>query len=116
MADTLSQFAELVNEKAKKYLSETGKELETFPTSIVDFVIEYVKQYCRIPYSYSEEQVNKILDAHIATIAMACVEVYERACTEGNTSYSENGISRAYDSAWISNAVMFTLPRFAKIF
>ena len=35
--------------RLKNYLEETGETIDAFPSSIVDFVIEYISQGCHFP-------------------------------------------------------------------
>ena len=53
--ETIVELTEYVRGKALEYVQETGEEIETFPLSIVDFVIEHISQNCHFP-SYFEEK------------------------------------------------------------
>ena len=111
----LETLTEYVQGRAKLYLQETNTELETFPLSIVDFVIEYAINGCHFPYHFSEE--NKVADLNRGknALAMACVDIYSKAGAEGQTSHSENGVSRSYDSSWITFNLFENLPNYARI-
>lgn len=112
---TIADLTTAVRAKALLYLTETDPdcELQTFPLSIADFVIEYANNGCHFPTSYTEAQRGDILNTSLASLAMACVDVYSRAGAEGQLSHSENGISRNYDTSWISPKLFRGLPNFA---
>lgn len=114
--ETMSELSEYVSEKAKQYLRENGTVIENYPTSIVDFVIEYASNRCRFPKNYTEKQIVSDLERCKNTIAAACNDIYSKAGAEGQTSHSENGVSRNYDSAWITVDLFFYLPNYGKIF
>ena len=113
---TIQELTNYVSEKAKTYLEETGETIEKFPLSIVDFVIEYTKEQCHFPKNFSEKQIVTDLARHKNSLAMACNEIYAKAGAEGQTGHSENGISRTYDSAWISPKLLSGLPNYVEIF
>ena len=113
---TIQELTTYVSEKAKSYLEETGETTEKFPQSIVDFVIEYATEQCHFPKNFTENQKTAVLEKHKNALAMACNDVYSRAGAEGQTGHSENGISRSYDSAWISPKLLSGLPNYVGIF
>ena len=113
--ETILELTEYVQEKAKSYLAETGEIVESFPLSIVDFVIEYVANGCHFPSHFTEQNIVSDLSRGKAALAMACVEVYGKMGAEGQSSHSENGISRVYEGAWISNKVLNGFPNYAVI-
>lgn len=114
--NTIQELTEYVSDKAKEYLQETGETLQIFPLSIVDFVIEFATEQCHFPKNFTEKQMVTDLARHKTSLAMACNEVYAKAGAEGQTGHSENGISRSYDSAWISPNLLSGLPNYVKIF
>ena len=114
--DTIQELTNYVSEKAKSYLEETGETLDKFPTSIVDFVIEYSLEQCHFPISFSENEKVKALEKCKNSLAMACNEVYSRVGSEGQTGHSENGISRSYDGSWISPKTLSCLPNYVRVF
>ena len=61
MAHTMEELTNTVLEKATLYLSETDTEIEKFPLSIVDFVIEYAIENCHFPSDYTDEKIASIL-------------------------------------------------------
>lgn len=114
--DTIQELTEYVSGKAKQYLEETGEITKNFPSSIVDFVIEYATEQCHFPKNFTDNQKVAILKKHKNALAMACNDVYAKAGAEGQTGHSENGINRSYDSAWISPKLLSGLPNYVEIF
>lgn len=114
--NTIQELTNYVSEKAKSYLEETGENIDKFPLTIVDFVIEYAIEQCHFPNTYSEKQIVQVLEKFKNTIAIACDDVYARAGAEGQTGHTENGISRSYDGSWISPTLLSGLPNYAKVF
>ena len=113
--ETMVELTEYVGNKAKEYLEETGEKLDKFPQSIVDFVIEYISQGCHFPSHFTEKNIVSDLSKGKNTLAMACVDVYSKAGAEGQTSHSENGISRVYDGSWISPKITANFPNYVTI-
>lgn len=111
---TMTELTAAVRTKALAYLSDTDpdNELQAFPLSIVDFVIEYAVNGCHFPTTFTESKKADVLNGSVSSLAMACVDVYSRAGAEGQLSHSENGISRGYDSSWISPKLFRGLPNF----
>lgn len=114
--ETIQELTNEVSKKATDYLKETGIENANFPMSIVDFVIEYATEQCHFPSSFTEKQIVEILAKRKSALAMACNDVYAKAGAEGQNTHSENGIGRAYESAWITPKLLSVLPNYAKIF
>ena len=46
---------------------------------------------------------------------MACVDVYAKSGAEGQKSHSENGVSRSYESSWISASIYSAFPNYVSI-
>ena len=113
--ETMVELTEYVREKAKSYVTETGEQISDFPLSIVDFVIEYVSQGCHFPSHFAESNIVSDLSKGKNTLAMACVDVYAKAGAEGQKSHNENGVSRSYDSSWISSNIFRAFPNYAMI-
>lgn len=114
--ETIEELTEYVSQKAKQYLEETGEIIEKFPISIVDFVIEYVSMNCHFPNSFTEKKITSVLAKGKNSLAMACVDIYVKAGGESEVSHSENGISRQYDSAWITFDLITNFPNYVEIF
>lgn len=114
--ETIQALSEYVTEKAKNYLEETGETVSKFPSSIVDFVIEYATEHCHFPSNFTEAQIVTVLSKKKNALAMACNDIYAKVGAEGQTGHSENGISRSYDGSWISPKLLSGLPNYAKIF
>lgn len=113
--ETMAELTEYVRQKAKEYVVETGEEMESFPLSIVDFVIEHVSRGCRFPSYFDEKNIVSDLSKGKNNLAMACAEVYARAGAEGQTSHTENGITRMYDGSWISPRFYGAFPNYVSI-
>ena len=112
---TIDELTSYVAEKARLYWEETGDKIENFPTSIVDFVIEYASNGCHFPSHFKESNIVADLEKGKNSLAMACVDVYAKAGAEGQKSHSENGVSRTYDSSWISPSIYNAFPNYVTI-
>ena len=113
--ETMQELTEYVRNKAKEYVTETGETMTEFPLSIADFVIENISQNCHFPSHFEEKNIVSDLSKGKNSLAMACVDVYAKAGAEGQKSHSENGISRTYDSSWISPSIYNTFPNYVRI-
>lgn len=113
--ETMLELTKYVRDKAKEYVIETGEEMEIFPSSIVDFVIEHVSRNCHFPSHFSEKNIVSDLSKGKNSLAMACVEVYARSGAEGQNYHTENGVSRTYDGAWISSKIYSAFPNYVSI-
>ena len=101
-----------VTSKALLYMREQGEEIESFPTSIVDFVIEFAVSESHFPNHYSKDDISDYLGEYVSTLAMMCQDIYLKIGSEGETSNKEGSISRTYESAWISKSLIDSLPNF----
>lgn len=108
----LDELAVAVTGKALAYLKETDEDIERYPVSIVDFVIEYAIRESHVPNYYSDKDKARLFGNYVSTLAMMCNEVYMKAGAEGETSHSEGNTSRHYESAWISKSLINALPNF----
>lgn len=81
---------------------------------LIDFVIEKYAQHRNYPKSFDEEKINKDMESHITTMAMAVVDLFMKSGAEGEKSHSENGISRTYENACISSSVFNDVLPFVK--
>ena len=113
--ETMSELTAYVAEKAKLYLEETDEVIDKFPTSIVDFVIEYVSNACHFPSNFKESNIVSDLSKGKNSLAMACVDIYAKAGAEGEISHSEPSISRTYDSSWITFDLISNFPNYVTI-
>ena len=111
----INELTTYVSDKAKTYLEETGEEICKFPSSIVDFVIEYAIGGCHFPSNYTEDKVVSILAKGKTALAMACVDIYSKIGSEGQRNHSENSISRAYDSSWITFDLLSNFPNYVEV-
>lgn len=112
---TVQELTTSVQTKALAYMTETGETLESFPSSIVDFVVEYAIAESHFPSSFTDEQIGTRLNRCVSSLAMACIEVYSRVAAEGQTDHNENGVSRSYDGAWISTRLHDVLPNYVEV-
>ena len=112
---TLAELSEKIYTKALTYLNEIEENPDSFPLSIVDFVIEYCINESHFPMDYTEDKIATRLDRCVNSMAMACIEVYSRSGAEGEKAHSENAISRTYDGAWISTRLHDVLPNFVGV-
>lgn len=112
---TIDTLATIVKTKALAYLAESGESKDSFPQSIVDFVVEYAINESHFPSDYEEEQIVTRLSRCTNAMAMACIEVYSRIGAEGERAHSENSISRTYDGAWISARLHDVLPNYVGV-
>lgn len=113
--ETITELTEYVRGKSLEYVTETGETMTQFPLSIVDFVIEHISQNCHFPSYFEEKHIVSVLSKSKNTLAMACVEVYAKAGAEGQKSHSENGVSRTYDSSWISPSIYSAFPNYVTV-
>jgi hypothetical protein len=110
--NTLEELTQYVKDKALEYLLETNENVVAFPMSIVDFVIEYAISECHFPKYFTESDIVSDLSKAKNKLAFACSEVYSRTGAEGEISHSENGVSRQYESTWISKSLLSSLPNY----
>ena len=113
--ETILELTEYVRGKALEYVTETGETISSFPLSIVEFVIEHISNNCHFPSHFEEKNIVSDLSKGKNTLAMACVEVYAKAGAEGQKSHNENGISRTYDSSWISPSIYNAFPNYVSV-
>lgn len=109
---TMVELAGEVTKKALLYLTEQGEDISVFPTSIVDFVIEFAIAESHIPNHYSESEIAEKLNESKTVLAMMCLDIYSKAGSEGETSNKEGSISRVYESVWISKSLIDSLPNY----
>lgn len=109
---TMESLAADVKAKALLYLNESGEKVDEFPTSIVDFVLEFAARICHFPKHYTDGDIANALSDYKNVLAMSCQEVYNRAGQESEISHTEGSISTTYDSSWISGRLLSVLPNF----
>lgn len=112
---TIQELTTTVQTKATTYLTEEGETITTFPSSIVDFVIEYAVNESHFPSDYSNDQIATRLSRCVNALAMACVEVWARYGAEGESRHVENSVTREYDGAWISKKLHDVLPNYVGV-
>lgn len=112
---TLSELTKSVSDKALQYLKDTDEDVTNFPSSIVDFVIEYVSNGCHFPNHFDEKSIVSVLEKGKNTLAMACIDIYSKIGAEGQMNHSEPGVSRGYKSAWITFDLLSHFPNYVTI-
>lgn len=112
---TVETLTTNVQTKALAYITESGETMTSFPTSIVDFVVEYAINESHFPSDYTDEQIGTRLSSCTNALAMACIEVYSRTGAEGESRHAENSITREYDGAWISKRLHDVLPNYVRL-
>lgn len=112
----MSELRLAVQKLALSYWNETGEIMESFPLSIVDFVIEYATNRCHFPANFTESDRVNVMERYKTSLAMACIDVFVKAGAEGERMHSENGISRTYSSAYIDNKLLTDLPNYVSVF
>ena len=112
---TLSELTKSVSDKALQYLKDTDEDIKNFPSSIVDFVIEYVSNGCHFPDHFDEKSIVSVLEKGKNTLAMACIDIYSKIGAEGQMNHSEPGVSRGYKSAWITFDLLSHFPNYVTI-
>jgi len=113
--ESIEELTLYVAEKAKQYLEETGEVIEKFPISIADFVIEYASGGRHFPTRFTEKNMVADLERGKNALAMACVDIYSKSGAEGQNVHSENGISRSYDSSWITFDLLSNFPNYVTV-
>lgn len=113
---SMDELTTYVAGKAKSYLLETGESVDSFPASIVDFVIEYTLNSCHFPVHFKESNIVSVLEKGKNALAMACIDIYSKVGAEGQKSHSENDISRSYDSSWITFDLLSHFPNYVNTF
>ena len=108
----MEELTEVVRNKALLYLKETDEKIETFPLSIVEFVMEFATRKCHVPNHYTDGDKARLFSNYVSTLAMMCDNVYAKIGAEGETGHSEGNTSRTYDSSWISPNLINALPNF----
>lgn len=112
---TMDELNTNVNAKALAYIQEQDSTITTFPTSIVDFVIEFAARESHFPNTYEDDDIANVFANYLTTLAMMCTEIYFKAGTEGETSHTEGNYSRHYESVWISRSLISALPNFVNV-
>ena len=79
----MDELAVAVTGKALAYLRETDENVERFPVSIVDFVIEYAVKESHLPKHYTDKEKARLFSNYVSTLAMMCNDIYMKAGAEG---------------------------------
>lgn len=98
--------ADSIREKVTEYFNDIPELKGQEPSKLlIDFVIEKYKQQRNFPSNFTENQIEDDIQRHISTIAMAVVDLKVKEGAEGESSHSENSISRSYENAYISSSI-----------
>lgn len=114
----MEELIEKIQEIAITYLNDSDdgddEPMTEFPKSIVDFVVEYAMEQCHFPLSFDLDRKVSEISVCKNALAMACVDIYLKIGTEGQESYSANGITRRYKSDWINAGLLDRLPNYVR--
>lgn len=112
----MNELKTAIQNLALEYWNETGNDvLDSFPMSIVGFVIEYAISQCHFPKTFTEDEKVQIMNQFQNSLAMCCVDVYSKAGAEGEKSHSENGIARTYSDSYIDKNLLDKLPNYVTV-
>ncbi|MDO4802107.1 MAG: hypothetical protein Q4A15_08070 [Prevotellaceae bacterium] len=113
----MSQIADKVMEKALMYMRDIEEIADETPSAmIVDFAIEKYSDLRNFPNYFSEEEIEKDIEKHISTIAMAVVDLFMKIGAEGEKEHKEKNITRVYENAYISGSIFADVIPFVKVF
>lgn len=113
--EKIEELTACVSKKSLDYLKESGEEIKEFPTSIVDYVIEFTRNGCHFPKHFKEKDIVEDLEKGKSALAMACIDIYSKIGAEGQVAHSENGVSRTYESSWITFDLLSNFPNYVTI-
>lgn len=101
-------FVDDLKEYVNTYCDEIPelKKLGRKPsTLLIDFCIDKFKSIRNYPNTFNAEKIEADLYANKSVIAMAIIDLFNKEGAEGESSHSEGGISRQYESSFISGAI-----------
>lgn len=109
-------FNEDLRNKVIEYMDSIDDFKGQIPSvMLIDFVVEKYKQHRNYPLYTKDDAINDDLYSHISTIAMAVVDMYAKMGAEGEKSHSENGVTRQYESAYISTSIFIDVLPYVNI-
>nr|DAG75540.1 MAG TPA: hypothetical protein [Caudoviricetes sp.] len=95
-----------IYEKSVEYLSDIPELADEKPSKLlIGFVTEKFKQCRNYPPYFTDAKIESDMEKHLNTIAMAVVDLKAKEGAEGETSHSENSISRSYENAYVSSSI-----------
>ena len=110
-------FKEELTNLIEEYLFASSELDSQIPSEmLIDFVIEKFKQRRNYPARFTDEKIEQDLINHKTTIAMAVVDMYSKIGAEGEKSHTENGVTRQYESAYISSSIFIDVLPYVNIF
>ena len=71
--------------------------------------------YMRCRFGVNEDWPESIETRFVGLVLDMAVDLYNRIGAEGQTAHSENGISRTYDSSWISSSLLRQIPPYCGV-
>lgn len=107
---------EELEKRATEYFQSIDELKGQVPSKLlIDFVIEKYRQHRNFPNSFDDKKITADMENHIGTMAMAVVDLYMKSGAEGETSHTENSVSRTYENAYISSSVFNDILPFVKV-
>lgn len=102
--------------KVQTYINSIDELAGQTPSPmLIDFVVEKFKQHRNYPLHFTDSIIEDDLYKHISTIAMAVVDMISKMGAEGEESHSENGVTRKYESAYISTNIFIDVLPYVNI-
>lgn len=109
-------FRDDLTKKVTEYMDSIDELKGQIPSSmLIDFVVEKYIQHRNYPSYVKSEAIDDDLYSHISTIAMAVIDMYSKMGAEGEISHSENGVTRQYESAYISTSIFIDVLPYVNI-
>lgn len=102
-------------EKLKTYLGITDNSEDTLLSLLLDSADEKILNK-KFPFGYTDEQKAKALTQYTNIELDIAIYLYNRRGSEGQTSHSENGIGRGYESAGIPDSFVADIVPMVKVF
>lgn len=69
----------------------------------------------RFAFGGTAEAKDKYMSDHQDLLYRCAVDLYNKTGAEGQTGHSENGISRQYESSWISEQLLMEVTPLVKV-
>lgn len=90
----------------QKFMERTGETNEELAVFYLDSAKDVLMTHLYfnhppddLPEQYTERQI------------LIAIDMYNKAGAEGELAHSENGITRSYESSWVSKQLLADLPR-----
>lgn len=109
-------FKDDLTKKVSEYMDSIDDFKGQIPSvMLIDFVVEKFMQHRNYPLSFKDEDIENDLYSHLSTIAMAVVDMYSKLGAEGEKSHTENGVTRQYETAYISASIFIDVLPYVNI-